>query len=41
MLDIIDRAAAGDEFLTVRSEGSPIVLYMRDTVNRLLQRYKK
>jgi hypothetical protein len=38
MREIIGRAAAGDRFLTLHSGGSPIVLYMRDTINRLLQR---
>ncbi|MEO8741560.1 MAG: hypothetical protein ABI365_00040, partial [Lysobacteraceae bacterium] len=42
MIDIIERAAQGDQHLTVpAAKGSPIVLYLRGVINRLLERQRK
>jgi hypothetical protein len=42
MIDIIKRAALGDQFMTLQAaKGSPIVRYLRDVINRLLAQVRK
>jgi hypothetical protein len=37
MVEVIDRAGGGDDHMTVRVGGSPIVRYLREGINRLLR----
>ncbi|MEP6899013.1 MAG: hypothetical protein ABI870_10825 [Rhodanobacter sp.] len=42
MLDVIQRAAqTDDQHLTVRTKGSPVVRYLRDSINQLLHQERK